>query len=201
MTPKRAAKEAASKKVKRSASPKADKKKSPSPSPNPSPSPENKGSVKKVKKKKSPIIDPSDSRKLKKKKDPPSEASESKKRKQNDLERLYREDHTFFKVIVGYFKARMGPRRTAEELHIGTHGMEWNEQMPSHLRWTWESPGGQFHNEIDHIILYRRFCLTDNAVVPKLYMESDHRLLRTRFCFSVRGERAMKFKKGAPRSP
>ncbi|XGW14215.1 hypothetical protein V3C99_000496, partial [Haemonchus contortus] len=78
-----------SKKVKRSASPKADKKKPPSPSPNPSPSPENKGSVKKVKKKKSPIIDPSDSRKLKKKKDPPSDASESKKRKQNDLERLY----------------------------------------------------------------------------------------------------------------
>nr|CDJ94228.1 Endonuclease exonuclease phosphatase domain containing protein [Haemonchus contortus] len=45
-----------------------------------------------------------------------------------DLERLYREDHTFFKVIVGDFNAKIGPRRTAEELHIGTDGVEWNEQ-------------------------------------------------------------------------
>ena len=138
-----------------------------------------------------------------------------------DLERLYREDHTFFKVIVGDFNAKIGPRRTAEELHIGTHGVEWNEQgerlsefimtthtihgnsqfqKPSHLRWTWESPGGQFHNEIDHIIVNREFCLTDVAVVPKFYTGSDHRLLRARFCFSVRGERAMKFRKRSPKT-
>ncbi|XGW32199.1 hypothetical protein V3C99_010407 [Haemonchus contortus] len=101
-----------------------------------------------------------------------------------DLERLYREDHTFFKVIVGDFNAKIGPRRT----------------KPSHLRWTWESPGGQFHNEIDHIIFNRRFCLTDVAVVPKFYTGSDHRLLRARFCFSVRGERAMKFRKRSPKT-
>ncbi|XGW30151.1 hypothetical protein V3C99_009282 [Haemonchus contortus] len=133
-----------------------------------------------------------------------------------DLERLYREDHTFFKVIVGDFNAKIGSTRTAEELHIGTHEVEWNEwgerlsefimtthtihgnsqfQKPSHLRWTWESPGGQFHNEIDHNIFNRRFCLTDVAVVPKFYTGSDHRLLRARFCFSVRGTRAMKFRK------
>ncbi|XGW15957.1 hypothetical protein V3C99_001428, partial [Haemonchus contortus] len=73
-------------------------------------------------------------------------------------------------------------------------------QKPSHLRWTWESPGGQFHNEIDHIIFNRRFCLTDVAVVPKFYTGSDHRLLRARFCFSVRGERAMKFRKRSPKT-
>uniref|UniRef100_A0A7I4XUS4 Endonuclease exonuclease phosphatase domain containing protein n=1 Tax=Haemonchus contortus TaxID=6289 RepID=A0A7I4XUS4_HAECO len=43
-----------------------------------------------------------------------------------DLERLYREDHTFFKVIVGDFNTKIGPRRTAKELHIGTHRKEWN---------------------------------------------------------------------------
>uniref|UniRef100_A0A7I5ED66 DDE Tnp4 domain-containing protein n=1 Tax=Haemonchus contortus TaxID=6289 RepID=A0A7I5ED66_HAECO len=93
-------------------------------------------------------------------------------------------------VIVGDLDAKIGPRGTAKELHIGTHGVEWYEQgerlsefnmtthtihgnpqfqKPSHLRWAWESPGGQFHNKIDHIIFNRRFCLTDVAVVPKSY--------------------------------
>ena len=80
-----------------------------------------------------------------------------------DLEKFYREDHTFFKVIIGDFNAKIGPRRTSEERHIGTHGLEWNEQgerlsefiittrtihdnskfqKPHSLRWTWESPNG-----------------------------------------------------------
>ncbi|XGW32183.1 hypothetical protein V3C99_010395 [Haemonchus contortus] len=45
-----------------------------------------------------------------------------------DLEGLYREGHSFFMVIVGDFKAKIGPKRTSKELHIGTHGMELNEQ-------------------------------------------------------------------------
>ncbi|VDM61698.1 unnamed protein product [Angiostrongylus costaricensis] len=45
-----------------------------------------------------------------------------------DLEKFYREDHTFFKVIIGSFNDKIGPRRTPEERHIGTHGLEWNEQ-------------------------------------------------------------------------
>ncbi|VDO39849.1 unnamed protein product [Haemonchus placei] len=88
---------------------------------------------------------------------------------EEELEAFYmdreREDHTFFKVIVSEFNAKIGPRRSAEGLHIGTHGMEWNEQggrlsefvmsthtihgssqiqKLSHLRWIWKSPGGQF---------------------------------------------------------
>ncbi|EYC22147.1 hypothetical protein Y032_0017g3178 [Ancylostoma ceylanicum] len=45
-----------------------------------------------------------------------------------DLEKFYREDHTLYKVVVGDFNAKIGPRRTPEELHIGTHGLQWNEQ-------------------------------------------------------------------------
>ena len=80
-----------------------------------------------------------------------------------DLEKFYREDHAFYKVIIGDFNANVGPRRTPEELHIGTHGLQWEDQgerlsefimttktihgnsqfqKPSSLRWTWESAGG-----------------------------------------------------------
>ncbi|EYB87356.1 hypothetical protein Y032_0265g681 [Ancylostoma ceylanicum] len=45
-----------------------------------------------------------------------------------DLEKFYREDDTFYKVIVGDFNAKIAPRRASEELHIGTHGLQWNEQ-------------------------------------------------------------------------
>ncbi|KAK6732146.1 hypothetical protein RB195_016494 [Necator americanus] len=138
-----------------------------------------------------------------------------------DLEKFYREDHAFYKVIIGDFNAKVGPRRTPEELHIGTHGLQWNDQgerlsefimttktihgnsqfqKPSSLRWTWESPGGGYRNEIDHIIVNKRFCLTDVAVVPKFYTGSDHRLLRGRFSFTRRSEKAAKFSKRNPRT-
>ncbi|KAK6756744.1 hypothetical protein RB195_014901 [Necator americanus] len=94
-----------------------------------------------------------------------------------DLKKFYREDHAFYKVIRGDFNAKVGPRRTPEELHIGTHDLQWNDQgerlsefimttktihgnsqfqKPSSLRWTWESPGGGHRNEIDHIIVNKR---------------------------------------------
>ncbi|KAK6761452.1 hypothetical protein RB195_022500 [Necator americanus] len=45
-----------------------------------------------------------------------------------ELEKFYGEDHAFYKVIIGDFNAKVGPRRTPEELHIGTHGLQWNDQ-------------------------------------------------------------------------
>ncbi|VDM60731.1 unnamed protein product [Angiostrongylus costaricensis] len=45
-----------------------------------------------------------------------------------DLEKFYRDDHTFFKVTIGDFNAEIGRRGTSEERHFGTHGLEWNEQ-------------------------------------------------------------------------
>uniref|UniRef100_A0A0K0CU77 Endo/exonuclease/phosphatase domain-containing protein n=1 Tax=Angiostrongylus cantonensis TaxID=6313 RepID=A0A0K0CU77_ANGCA len=96
-----------------------------------------------------------------------------------DLEKFYREDHTFFEGIIGDFNAKIGPRRTSEELHIVTHGLECKKEagplpefivttktihgntqfLKPHLqRWTWESSNGEYHNEIDHIIVNRKFC-------------------------------------------
>ncbi|ETN84130.1 hypothetical protein NECAME_17228 [Necator americanus] len=74
------------------------------------------------------------------------------------------------------------------------------EEKPSSLRWTWKSPGGGYRNEIDHIIVNKRFCLTDVAVVPKFYTGSDHRLLRGRFSFTRRAEKAVKFRGRNPRT-
>uniref|UniRef100_A0A0K0DRL3 Endo/exonuclease/phosphatase domain-containing protein n=1 Tax=Angiostrongylus cantonensis TaxID=6313 RepID=A0A0K0DRL3_ANGCA len=132
-----------------------------------------------------------------------------------ELDRFYREDCTFFKVIIGDSNAKIGPRRSSEEGHIWTHGLEWNEQSerlskyimatktihgnsqfqkPHRQRWTWKSPSGEYHNEIVHITVNRKFCLTDFAVVPKFYTGSDHRLLREEFYFSRKGEKVSKFK-------
>ncbi|EYB95699.1 hypothetical protein Y032_0156g3096 [Ancylostoma ceylanicum] len=109
-----------------------------------------------------------------------------------DLEKFYREDHTFYKVIVGDFNAKIGPRKTPEELHIGTHGLQWNEQGERLSEFIMMAKTiHEYHNEIDHIIVNRRFCLTDVGVVPKFYTGSDHRLLRAdhiivnrRFCLT-----------------
>ncbi|KAK6741007.1 hypothetical protein RB195_009077 [Necator americanus] len=134
---------------------------------------------------------------------------------------FYREDHAFYKVIIGDFNAKVRPRRTPEELHIGTHGLQWNDQgkrlsefimttktihwnsqfqKPSSLRWTWESPGGGYRNEIDHIIVNKIFCLAEIAVVPNFYTGSDHRLLRGKFSFTRRAEKAAKFTERNPRT-
>ncbi|EYC26918.1 hypothetical protein Y032_0009g426 [Ancylostoma ceylanicum] len=56
-----------------------------------------------------------------------------------DLENFYREDHTFYKVIVGDFNAKISHRITPEELHIGTHGLQWNgqgERLPEFIMTT-----------------------------------------------------------------
>uniref|UniRef100_A0A0K0DE21 Endo/exonuclease/phosphatase domain-containing protein n=1 Tax=Angiostrongylus cantonensis TaxID=6313 RepID=A0A0K0DE21_ANGCA len=88
-----------------------------------------------------------------------------------DLEKFYREDHTFLKVFIGDFNAKIGSRRTSEERHIGTHGLKWNEQgerlseiimatktihgsshfqKPCRQGWRWESHNGEYHNERPH---------------------------------------------------
>ncbi|EYC36459.1 hypothetical protein Y032_0894g2915 [Ancylostoma ceylanicum] len=73
-------------------------------------------------------------------------------------------------------------------------------QKQTSLRWTWESPGIDYHNEIVHIIVNRRFCLTDIGVVPKFYTGSDYHLLRARVFFSRKGEKTAKYKKRSPKT-
>ncbi|VDM52689.1 unnamed protein product [Angiostrongylus costaricensis] len=136
-----------------------------------------------------------------------------------ELEKFNREDHTFFTVTIRDFNAKIGPRRTSEKSHIGTHGLKWNEQghrlsefiigsRTSMVTRESRSPtfstgrvstNGDYHNEIDHIIV-NRFGLTHVAVVPKIYTESDHRLHCARSYFSRKGKMAAKFKNRNPRT-
>ncbi|KAK6760600.1 hypothetical protein RB195_021894 [Necator americanus] len=113
-----------------------------------------------------------------------------------DLEKFYREDRAFCKVIIGDFNSKVGPRRKPEELHIGTHGLQWNDQGERLSEFIMT----RYRNEIDHIIVNKRFCLTDVAVVPKFCTRSDHRLLQERFSFTRREEKAAKFREEHPRT-
>ncbi|KAE9412472.1 hypothetical protein Angca_003828, partial [Angiostrongylus cantonensis] len=138
-----------------------------------------------------------------------------------DLEKFCSEDHTFFKITTGDFNAKIGPRRSSEERHIGTHGLVWNEQgewlsefivttktihgnsqfqKPHRQQWTWEASNWRYHNEIDHITVNKKFCLPDVAVLSKFYTGSDHRLLRAGFYFSRKGEKAAKFRNRSRRT-
>ncbi|KAK6761358.1 hypothetical protein RB195_022427 [Necator americanus] len=137
-----------------------------------------------------------------------------------DLEKFYNKDHTFYEVIIANLNAKIGPRRTPEELHIGTHGPQWNEQKErlsefimttktihrssqfqlSSLRWTWESSAEGHHSEIDHIMVSKRFCLTDLPIVPKIHTRSNHRFLRGGFSFTRKEEKAARFTKRTPRT-
>ncbi|KAK6761018.1 hypothetical protein RB195_022184 [Necator americanus] len=115
-----------------------------------------------------------------------------------DLEKFYREDQAFYKVGLQWND--QGERLSRFIMTTKTiHGNSQFEK-PSSLRWTWESPGGGYRNEIDHIIVNKRFCLTDVAVIPKFYRGSDHRLLRGRFSFTRRAEKAAKFRERNPRT-
>ncbi|KAK6762048.1 hypothetical protein RB195_022950 [Necator americanus] len=63
----------------------------------------------------------------------------------------------------------------------------------------WGSPCGGYRNEINNTVITKRFCLTDVAV-PKFYTWSDHRLLRGKFSFTRRAEKAAKFRERNPRT-
>uniref|UniRef100_A0A7I4Z0J3 Endo/exonuclease/phosphatase domain-containing protein n=1 Tax=Haemonchus contortus TaxID=6289 RepID=A0A7I4Z0J3_HAECO len=115
----------------------------------------------------------------------------------------------FYKFVVGDFNARLGEAR--EEFRIGKFGMgDRNEngyrlagllsaarlfhgnsffQKEEHRRWTWESPNGTTHAELDHVLTNRKWCLLDVGVVPSFCSGSDHRLLRAKIRFSHKLEK------------
>ncbi|VDL84307.1 unnamed protein product [Nippostrongylus brasiliensis] len=62
------------------------------------------------------------------------------------------------------------------------HGKSLFEKK-EHRRWTWESPNGTTHAEIDHIMTNRGWRLYDASVVQSFCGESGQRLLRAKIRF------------------
>ncbi|VDM60420.1 unnamed protein product [Angiostrongylus costaricensis] len=62
-------------------------------------------------------------------------------------------------------------------------------QKKESRRWTWESPNGMTHAEIDHILTNQKWCLLDTSVVPSFRTSSDHRLFRAKIRLSRKLEK------------
>ncbi|GFR73833.1 craniofacial development protein 2 [Elysia marginata] len=41
-------------------------------------------------------------------------------------------------------------------------------------RWTWHSPGGEYHNQIDYIMIKRRFQSSVNIAQTRSFSSADH---------------------------
>ncbi|CAJ0588207.1 unnamed protein product [Cylicocyclus nassatus] len=127
-----------------------------------------------------------------------------------DVEEVVRNEKSFHKFIVGDFNAKI-EMPLENEYRIGKFGYGLRNEngnglvgllsaarlfhgnsifmKTEHCRWTWESPNGTTHAEIEHILINRRWSLLDVSVVPFFCIGSDHRLLRAKVRFSRRLEK------------
>ncbi|KAK6760944.1 hypothetical protein RB195_022134 [Necator americanus] len=127
-----------------------------------------------------------------------------------ELEEVIRNEKSFYNFVVGDFNAKLG-KATEEEYRIGRFGLrDRNENdnrlagplcvarlfhgnslfmKKDHRRWTWESPNGTTHAEIDHILTSRRCCLLHVSAVPSFCSDSDHPLLRAKIRLSHKMEK------------
>ncbi|KAE9416159.1 hypothetical protein Angca_005250, partial [Angiostrongylus cantonensis] len=103
------------------------------------------------------------------------------------MEEIIRNDEAYHKFVAGDFNARIR-KANESEYRIGNYGLGGRNENVNRLtgllptarlfhgnsffkkkesrRWTWESPNGMTHAEIDHILTNRRWCLLDTSVVP-----------------------------------
>uniref|UniRef100_A0A7I4YII4 Endo/exonuclease/phosphatase domain-containing protein n=1 Tax=Haemonchus contortus TaxID=6289 RepID=A0A7I4YII4_HAECO len=123
------------------------------------------------------------------------------------LEKTIRGEKSYYKYVVGDFNAVVGTNCTGD-WRLGPHGFgdrtENGElllnllyacrlfhgnsmfEKPAKRRWTWESPNGRTHTEIDHVLTNRRWSLLDVSVLPSFDTGSDHRLVRAKILLNKR---------------
>ncbi|KAK6017958.1 hypothetical protein OSTOST_02967, partial [Ostertagia ostertagi] len=117
----------------------------------------------------------------------------------HELEEVVKREKSYYKYLCGDFNAALGNGNDGN-WRLGKHG-EGNRNdngtrvldlvyscnlyhgnslfdKPQNRRWTWESPNGELHLELDHVFTNRRWSLMDVTVLPSFDCGSDHRLVR-----------------------
>ena len=51
-------------------------------------------------------------------------------------------------------------------------------RKPASRYWTWKSPGGAYHNQIDFILADEKSTIYNNEVITHVDIGSDHRMVR-----------------------
>ena len=125
-------------------------------------------------------------------------------------------------IIMGDFNAKIGVKEEWEKTRcIGKHGIgERNERGERLINfaeekglyiansffkknknryWTWESPNGEYKNQIDYIMCSEKSTVEDCEVIPKVDIGSDHRMVRAKLRIDKRLIRLKHIRQQRPR--
>lgn len=118
----------------------------------------------------------------------------------SDLEKAMESVNTKNLIMMGDFNAQVGERQVGEEKVLGPysygkrskHGQILIEfalekqlkiingiyQKKQSKKWTWRSPNGKYHNEIDYILTNKVDHVINFDIINTLNFETDHQMIR-----------------------
>ncbi|KAK3790884.1 hypothetical protein RRG08_011097 [Elysia crispata] len=71
-------------------------------------------------------------------------------------------------------------------------------KKPRSRYWTWESPGGDYKNQIDFILTTDKTTIQNTEIITKVDIGSDHRMVRSRMTINKKLTRLKRIKKKKP---
>ncbi|KAK3789926.1 hypothetical protein RRG08_004038 [Elysia crispata] len=71
-------------------------------------------------------------------------------------------------------------------------------KKPRPRYWTWESPGGDYKNQIDFILTTDKTTIQNTEIITKVDIGSDHRMVRSRMTINKKLTRLKRIKKKKP---